>query len=57
MSDEARTVDRVVMPERAGYYLGARMVEPAVAARGLPWAIRASAEELAQASGAVAVSA
>ena len=57
MSDEARTVERVVMPERAGYYLGARLVEPAIAARGLPWAVRASADELAQAAGAVAASA
>ena len=32
MSDEARTVDRYVLPERAGYYLGARMCEPAIAA-------------------------
>jgi hypothetical protein len=47
MSDEARTVDRYVLPERSGYYLGARMVEAAVAERGLAWAIRASAMELA----------
>lgn len=46
MSEEARTVDRYLLPERGGYYLGARMVEPAVTARGLPWAIRASAAEL-----------
>ncbi len=32
MSDEARTVDRYVLPERAGYWLGARMAEPAIAA-------------------------
>jgi hypothetical protein len=48
MSDEARTADRYVLPERSGYFIGARLVEPAVAARGLPWAIRASATELAQ---------
>ena len=48
MSDEARTVDRYVFPERSGYYLGARMVEPAVNARGLAWSIRANAAELAQ---------
>jgi hypothetical protein len=48
MSDEARTADRYVLPERSGYFLGARLVEPAVAARGIPWAIRASATELAQ---------
>lgn len=57
MSDEARTVERYTLPERAGYYLGARMVEPAISARGLAWAVRASAAELAQASGAAAASA
>ncbi|MDF1505065.1 hypothetical protein [Roseisolibacter sp. H3M3-2] len=46
MSDEARTYDRYVIPERAGYYVGARLVEPALASRGPAWAIRASAEEL-----------
>jgi len=48
MSDEARTVERYVLPERSGYLLGARMVEPAVGERGLSWAVRASAAELAQ---------
>ena len=57
MSDEARTVDRYVLPERSGYYLGARMVEPAVSARGLAWAIRASAGELGELSRTAAVSA
>ncbi len=46
MSDEARTVDRFVLPERAGYYLGARLVEPAIDAHGHAWAVRASAAEL-----------
>lgn len=46
MSDEARTVDRVVIPERAGYFLGARMIEPAIDARGFSWAVRASAHDL-----------
>jgi hypothetical protein len=46
MSDEARTVDRWVLPERGGYFVGARLVEPALAARGAAWAVRASAEEL-----------
>ena len=46
MSDEARTYDRYVIPERAGYYVGARLVEPAIAARGVAWSVRASAEEL-----------
>ena len=47
MSDEARTVERTVLPERAGYFLGARMVEAAIAARGYAWATRASVVELA----------
>ena len=50
MSDEARTVERVVLPERAGYFLGARMVEPAIAAHGHAWAVRASALELTMAA-------
>lgn len=50
MSDEARTIERVVLPERAGYFMGARMVEPAINARGLAWAVRASAHELALAA-------
>lgn len=54
MSDEARTVDRYVLPERSGYYIGSRMIEPAVAQHGLPWALRASAAELAQVSNAAA---
>jgi hypothetical protein len=46
MSDDARTVDRHVFPERSGYFLGTRMVEPAVNARGLSWAVRATAAEI-----------
>jgi hypothetical protein len=47
MSDDARAVTPdVVMPERAGYYMGARMVESALEARGAAWAVRASATEL-----------
>ncbi|CAN5517809.1 hypothetical protein BH09GEM1_BH09GEM1_42750 [soil metagenome] len=48
MSDEARTVDRYVIPERSGYFLGARMGEAAVAQRGISWSVRASAEEIVQ---------
>ena len=48
MSDEARTVDRYVLPERSGYFLGARMVEAAIAERGMAWAVRAASSELAQ---------
>jgi len=47
MSDEARTVERTVLPERSGYFLGARMVDNAIAARGYAWAARASVHELA----------
>lgn len=46
MSDEARTVQRHVLPERAGYWLGARMVEEAIADKGIAWALRAEAREL-----------
>lgn len=47
MSDDARTVDRYVLPERGGYYLGARMVESAIEQRGMAWTLRASAPEIA----------
>jgi len=46
MSDEARTVHRHVVPERGGYYLGARLVEAAIVERGPAWAVRASAHEI-----------
>lgn len=45
-SENARRLDRIVIPERAGYYLGSRMVRSAIVEHGFPWAIRASAEEL-----------
>lgn len=46
MSDQARTVDRWVLPERAGYFLGARLVDAAIQQKGLAWALRAPAHEL-----------
>jgi hypothetical protein len=46
MSTAARTVERIVLPERAGYYAGARMVEAAIIENGLPWAMRADAHDL-----------
>ncbi len=46
LSDDARTVDRHVLPERCGYYIGARMAENAVRTHGLAWAIRAHADEI-----------
>jgi hypothetical protein len=57
MSDEARTVDRYVLPERAGYYMGARMCEPAISTNGLAWAVRASAVEISALSHAAALTA
>jgi hypothetical protein len=46
MSDDARTVQHYVLPERSGYYIGARMVDAAVAEMGIRRALRASAAEL-----------
>jgi hypothetical protein len=46
MSDESRTVQRYLVPERAGYWLGAKLVEDAVAEKGIAWALRAEAQEL-----------
>ena len=57
MSDDARTVDRHVFPERSGYFLGAKMSEQAVNSRGLSWAIRASASEITSVSSSAAASA
>lgn len=57
MSDEARTVDRYVLPERAGYYLGARICEPAINTNGLAWAVRASAAEITAVGHAAAMTA
>lgn len=58
MSDDARTVEgRYVLPDRCGYYAGARMVDAAVHERGLAWAVRASAEELGEMARSTAASA
>jgi hypothetical protein len=57
MSDEARTIDRYVLPERAGYYLGARMAEAAFVERGPAWAIRAAAKEITALSTSAAATA
>lgn len=46
MSDTARTIAGTVIPERAGYFIGARMVEPAISQHGLEWAVRASADDI-----------
>ncbi|HEU4642804.1 MAG TPA: hypothetical protein VFS44_10150 [Gemmatimonadaceae bacterium] len=57
LSEEARTVDRYVLPERAGYYLGSRMVEGALAEHGFAWAIRADASHIVAMAGSAAASA
>jgi hypothetical protein len=57
MSNEARTVERHVIPERSGYFIGAKMTEVAVATHGLPWVVRASTEEIAAIERSAAVSA
>jgi hypothetical protein len=57
LSDESRTIDQYVLPERSGYYLGSRMVERAVAERGMAWTVRASADEISAISSLAAVSA
>jgi hypothetical protein len=46
MTDERRRAGEQVLPERSGYYLGAKMVEHAIATRGYAWTIRASALEI-----------
>jgi uncharacterized protein YjaZ len=50
MSPSARLVNGKVIPERAGYYLGLRMVEPLVAQVGIQHALRASALEFDEAA-------
>ena len=57
MSDEARTIDRYVMPERSGYYVGARMTDAAFTTRGADWAVRASATEISAIAQAAAATA
>jgi hypothetical protein len=56
-SEDTRTVDRLVIPERSGYFIGSRMIEAAVERHGLAWAIRASAEELVDLTRTAAASA
>lgn len=50
MSPAARLVQGRVLPERSGYYIGARMAEPLVAERGVAVAVRATAAEFETAS-------
>jgi hypothetical protein len=48
MTPAARTVQGRVLPERSGYYLGARMTEALVAERGLAAAVRAPSAHFAE---------
>jgi hypothetical protein len=57
MSEEARRVGDYVVPDRCGYYIGARMVEQAINTKGAAWTVRASASEIAAVSGEAAASA
>lgn len=57
LSDESRTVDQHVLPERSGYYLGSRMVERAITQRGMAWTVRASADEISTIASVTAASA
>ncbi len=57
MSDEARTIDRQVVPERSGYFLGTKMTDSAVRSRGLAWAVRAGADEIVSLSDSASASA
>lgn len=54
MSAGSRTVHGRVLPERSGYYIGVRMVEPAVAAHGLAAAVRCATREIAAAESRLA---
>jgi hypothetical protein len=49
LSPAARLVDGRVLPERSGYYLGARLTEALVAERGVAAAVRAPAADFAAA--------
>jgi hypothetical protein len=46
MTDERRRVGDQILPERSGYYVGARMAEHAIATRGYAWTVRATAHEI-----------
>jgi hypothetical protein len=50
MSDDARTVDRNIIPERSGYFVGARLTDAAINSRGLAWTVRADASQIAAAA-------
>jgi hypothetical protein len=51
MSEDARRVGDYVVPDRCGYYIGARMVEHAMITKGAAWTVRASSGEIASLAG------
>src|SRR6476661_3958191 len=57
MSEDARRVGDYVVPDRCGYYIGARMVEQAMSAKGAAWTVRAAPSEIAEVAGETAASA
>ena len=57
MSEDARRVGDYVVPDRCGYYIGARMVEHAMLTKGAAWTARANASEIASLAGEAAESA
>jgi hypothetical protein len=57
MTDERRKAGEQVLPERSGYYVGARMTEHAIATRGYAWTVRATAQEITATAGEAAESA
>jgi hypothetical protein len=57
MSEDARRIGDYVVPDRCGYYIGARMVEHAMLTRGAAWTARASAGEISALAGEAAASA
>lgn len=54
VADEARMADRTVLPERAGYFVGSRLVQPAIEVNGAAWAVRAAAHEIIDVAGTAA---
>ena len=57
MTDERRKAGEQVLPERSGYYVGARMAEHSIATRGYDWTVRATAQEITATGGEAAESA
>jgi hypothetical protein len=55
VGDEARAIERHVIPERSGYYIGSQLVAAALETNGPAWSVRATADELLAAGNAAAV--